>query len=138
MNHSSTRLGLLNVHSGSMVLLNRAPLWHRCWEWGRSAFASVLQHPDIGARLVETLHAAGLDGATASCDVLIDSFPSSPLPSWMALVIRSMAPYLERTGAATAEELDLGTLERRLRDEAAALHSQLMFLPQFSAWARKP
>jgi len=50
---------------------------------------------------------------------------------------QSLLPVLDRDGVTTAAALDVDTLEDRLRQEAAALHSQAAFVPQFCAWARK-
>jgi hypothetical protein len=121
-----------------LVLLNRAPLWRRCWTLGLSAFAAVMPHPDVGVRLVETFGAAGLPAPAVSCDVSVDGSPDSPIIPWVVLTLRSIMPYLERTGAVTAAELGLDTLEDRLRAEAAALRSQLVHTPQSSGWVRKP
>jgi SAM-dependent methyltransferase len=120
-----------------LLQLNRAPLWQRVVEVTISAFGAAMQHPDVGARLVETFHAAGLDGATVWCDVMTYCQPDNPVFTWFSLVLRSSLPHIERLGLATAAELDVDTLEDRLQVEAASLHSQVVFPSQFSGWARK-
>ena len=118
--------------------LNPAPLFGRSLELVRAALAAVMRHPDVGARLVETFHAAGLHDAAVSCDVLVYGRPDDPIFSWLAMMLVSLMPFLERAGLATAAELDTETLEDRLRAEAASLRSQAMFPAQFLVWARKP
>ena len=118
--------------------LNRAPLFSKSLELVRAALAAVMQHPDIGGRLVETFHAAGFHDAAVSCDVLVHSRSDDPIFSWLTMMLISLAPFLERAGLATTAELDMETLEDRLRMEAASLHSQATFPAQFSVWAQKP
>ena len=115
--------------------MGSAPLWRQTLQVIVSTFTSVMRHGDVGARLAETFHAAGLDGASVACVVPMGSDPASPLIPWLALTAQSLLPVIERTGAAA---LDTGMLEDRLRQEAAALHSQMAGTPQFCAWARKP
>ncbi len=123
---------------GDIALLTPAPLWHRAYELCFAAFAMVMQHADVGARLVGVFHAAGLSGGAVSCTVPCDSGPDSPILPWLASSLRSLMPALERNGIVTAADVDIDTLEDRLRQEAVALHSQMMFPAQFCGWARKP
>ena len=118
--------------------LNQAPLWQRVVDVIISAFSITMQHPDVGARLVETFHIAGLDGATVWCDVMTYCQPDDPIFAWLSLVLKSSLPHIERLGLATAAELDVDTLEDRLQAEAASLHSQVVLPSQFSGWVRKP
>ena len=124
------------VMDGSLGMVGRAPLWYRVSEIALATLMSFIKHPDIAVRLSERFFEAGLPDPVVTCDVLVDSSPSSDFFAWTAGAIRSIMPYLEKTGRATAD-LDVNTLEQRLREEAATLHSQTMFPPQFSAWATK-
>ena len=121
-----------------LLQLNRAPLWQHVVDVAVSAFGAAMRHPDVAARLVETFHAAGLDGATVWCDVMTYCQPDNPVFAWFSLVLKSSLPHIERLGLTTAAELDVDTLERRLQAEAASLHSQVVFPSQFSGWVRKP
>jgi len=53
-------------------------------------------------------------------------------------VIRGLAPLLERAGLTTAAEIDIETLESRLRAELAAADGVMFLPPFFAAWARIP
>ena len=123
---------------GDMVLFNRAPLWHRTYELCLAAFGTVMQHLDVGAKLVSLFHEAGLGRAAVSCTVPVGSGPDTLLVPWLALTMRSLLPVIERHGLMAAAELDVDTLEARLRDEAVSLHSQINYAPQCCGWARKP
>ncbi len=57
---------------------------------------------------------------------------------YLAGVIRSIEPMIENYGVATADELDIDTLEDRLRTAAAASGSTVAFSAIVSAWTTKP
>ena len=70
-----------------------------------------------------------------------------PVPLWtagyagyryLAGVIRSIEPMIEHYGVATADELDIDTLEERLRTAAAASGSTVAFSAIVSAWTTNP
>lgn len=54
----------------------------------------------------------------------------------VAMITRSLQPLMERTGLATAEEIDSETLADRLRDEALTLGATLVSPSLISAWTR--
>jgi hypothetical protein len=55
----------------------------------------------------------------------------------MAGVLRSLMPFVERTGIATAVEVDIDTLAIRMHEDALA-HERVMFLPRVvGAWTRQ-
>lgn len=56
----------------------------------------------------------------------------------LAALVRTMVPVMERTGVATAEEIDIATLQQRLTDEMKSARAVLPYPPLFSAWARVP
>jgi hypothetical protein len=60
----------------------------------------------------------------------------SPLYGWIVHTLRSLIPQLEKIGAATAEEIDIDTLENRLRAAITDSHAQVMSFTQFCGWAR--
>ena len=57
---------------------------------------------------------------------------------YIAATMRSLLPMFERLGVATAEEVDVDTLEARMRAKALE-HASSLVLPTFvAAWARTP
>jgi hypothetical protein len=50
--------------------------------------------------------------------------------------VRSLIPQLEKIGAARVEEIQINTLEERMRETACAVHSQLLMPMQFCGWSR--
>jgi len=45
-------------------------------------------------------------------------------------------PQIEKVGLATAEEIEIDTLEQRMRETACALSTQLLMPMQFCGWSR--
>ena len=112
------------------------PLWHQAMSWCRKGFSSVMLHPDAGGRMMTHFLDAGLEAPKMFCEVPVGGGQSSPLYSWLALTVRSLVPQLEKIGAATAEEIQIDTLEERLRETACAVRSQLLMPMQFCGWSR--
>ncbi|WP_424630396.1 class I SAM-dependent methyltransferase [Bradyrhizobium sp. SYSU BS000235] len=112
-------------------------LWSQAFDWIYAAFHSVITHPDAGARMVGHFHEAGLKRTpTLFCEIPIGGGTQSPLIGWVVHTLRSLIPQLEKIGVATAQEIDIDTLEDRLRAAAVGSHTQLMTLTQFCGWAR--
>jgi ubiquinone/menaquinone biosynthesis C-methylase UbiE len=53
----------------------------------------------------------------------------------VAGVVRTMLPVIERTGIATAEEIDIDSLEQRLANEVTEARALLLYPPLFGIWA---
>ncbi len=51
-------------------------------------------------------------------------------------IVRTLLPLMERTGVATADEIDLATLQERLSDEMTSARAIFAHPMLFSAWAR--
>ena len=112
-------------------------LWSKVFDWIYTALQSVMTHPDAGARMVAHFHEAGLKRTpTIFCEIPIGGGTESPLFGWVVHSLRSLIPQLEKIGVATAQEIDIDTLEDRLRAAAIGSHTQLMTLTQFCGWAR--
>ena len=53
-------------------------------------------------------------------------------------VLRTLLPIIEKAGIASEREIDIDTLESRLRDEAAE-NNGVIVVPEFiGAWAHRP
>ena len=112
-------------------------LWSKVFDWIYTALQSVMTHPDAGARMVGHFHEAGLKRTpTLFCEIPIGGGADSPLIGWVVHTLRSLIPQLEKIGVATAQEIDIDTLEDRLRAAAIGSHTQLMTVIQFCGWAR--
>jgi ubiquinone/menaquinone biosynthesis C-methylase UbiE len=132
--------GLIVFHEiavyGECHALPPVPLWEQCWNWVTAALRSVMTHPDAAGRMTAYFHDAGLKRPTIFCEVPVGGGPDSPLCAWLARSVRSVLPQLEEIGAATAAEVDIETLEDRLRDAVSAVHSQVLGPMQFCGWTK--
>jgi SAM-dependent methyltransferase len=93
-----------------------------------AAFRAAHADPTIGARLVPLLAEAGLAGVQGFG---VQAYIQSGDPRGAAMlagVVRSLAPRMAASGIATAEELDLPTLEARL-DAAIRAAGATIVLP---------
>jgi ubiquinone/menaquinone biosynthesis C-methylase UbiE len=112
-------------------------LWSKTFDWIFTALQSVMTHPDAGSRMIGHFHEAGLKRTpTLSCEIPTGGGAESPLYGWVVHTLRSLIPQLEKLGVATAQEIDIDTLEDRLRAAAIGSHTQLMTVTQFCGWAR--
>jgi hypothetical protein len=66
----------------------------------------------------------------------VEGGPDSPIYAQVAQITRTMLPLMERTGVATAAEVDIERLADRLRDEAVERNAVIVFPPLIAAWTR--
>ena len=107
-------------------------------DWTVRAFRAAGATPEIGSRLGRIFEDAGLEAVT-TFGVQAYLPPRDPAgPALLAGVIRSLFDVIVKHGIATAEQVGLETLERRLADELR--REDAVFLPPtvVGAWARRP
>ncbi|WP_442753656.1 class I SAM-dependent methyltransferase [Methylocystis sp. JAN1] len=94
-------------------------------------------HPRIGVSLGQVFSAAGLApsllGATR-----MEQGGGGFCPTWLVTTIRSLAPAMVKTQVATEAEIDIDTLDQRIRQEADAANALLLGPLMVGAWAVKP
>ena len=106
--------------------------------WVVAAFRAAGAWPTIGARLGTILEGGGLSQVSTFG---IQAYLPSQDPTGAALlagVVRSLAAAIERHGIATAEQMDVATLEQRIRE--AMLQADAVLLPPtvVGAWGYSP
>jgi ubiquinone/menaquinone biosynthesis C-methylase UbiE len=106
--------------------------------WIMGAFTAAGASPKIGARLGPILREAGLDEVTTFGvqDYLQPGDPTGP--GLLAGVVRSLADVIKTHGIATAEQLDVATLDRRIADELRREQAVLLPPTVVGAWGRRP
>jgi ubiquinone/menaquinone biosynthesis C-methylase UbiE len=114
------------------------PLLQRCREWYTAAFHASGADMCMGPRLYRTFVAAGLPTPSMRLEGAIGGGPDFFGYQLIAEVIRSMLPLLEKIGAATACEVDIDTLEERLREEFVRGGGVFIVPELIGAWARLP
>ena len=120
--------------------IQNLPLLTSVISWVRGAFACSGVHVNLGWELYWRMQDAGLaPDPTPFAEMPLDvGRDSSAFDRWTSIT-RSLAPKIVAYGLATEQEMDLDTLEHRLRAEASAARTTV---PLFSGlvvgqWARK-
>ncbi len=106
--------------------------------WVEAAFRAAGAWPRIGARLSVLLDEAGFN--RVSTFGVQAYFPPSD-PSGIAMlagVVRSLAPAIIRHGIATAEQLELTTLEHRMGEAVRQAGSVVLTPTVVGAWGVSP
>ena len=115
-----------------------APLYEQAISWVYEAFKRTGAQMDLGFGLPGAFRAAGLPSPQMSAELLMGSGPDWPGFDYLANTLRSVIPYLEQFGIATAREIDIETFAQRMRDESIRLQSTCQLAVYPGAWARKP
>lgn len=106
-------------------------------DWIRKAFRAAGARPHIGATLGRILDGAGLaDVRTFGIQGYLA--PDDPAgPALLAGVVRSLSPAILQHGIATAEEMDLTTLQQRIADAVREADSVILPPTVAGAWGRR-
>jgi ubiquinone/menaquinone biosynthesis C-methylase UbiE len=121
------------------MLDDALPLWKKIMSLIYLAVVSAsknLRPYDVSYSMLRHFKAIGLGQPNMFAEVLAGGGADCPFYSWAAATMRSLLPQLEKIGAASAEEVDLDTLEFRLRREAVTSGELVTFIPQFCGWLR--
>lgn len=116
------------------------PLLTRVLGWARGAFVRSGAHVNVGWELYWRMLDAGLEPQLVPLvEVPLEVGPKSAAYDRLASLTRSLKPKIIEYGLATDAEIEIETLEQRLRVEATAARTTI---PLFSGlfvgqWARK-
>lgn len=127
--------GEYNLTPESIRAYPPVPLFARCCMWLQAAFQHAGAETQMGDKLYATYRAAGLP------EPRLQYASSAGGADWggftvFAEVLRTLMPLIVRAGIATAEEVEIDTLEDRMRAEAVA-HGSILKMPDLvGAWAR--
>jgi SAM-dependent methyltransferase len=112
------------------------PLFKRVVDLVIDTYRRANLEADMGSRLHSAFREAGLPEPQMIAAARVESGPDSLAYAAVSRVVSSAAPIMERLGVATAAELELDTLEARLRDEIVQAGA-VVFMPRFiGAWTR--
>ena len=115
--------------------LPETPLLSRAVGWISEAFARGGIQPSLGLRLWAVAREAGLR-PTGMIGIQPHFGPGDPAAvGLMAGIIQTIAPLIERTGVATAEEIGIGTFAQRLAADLRANSAVVAHPILLSAWA---
>jgi SAM-dependent methyltransferase len=90
----------------------------------------------MGLKLFTTFLQAGLAAPQLRRDVPVGGGPGWPGYGYVAGTVRSLLPFLERMGMVRADDVDVDTLEDRLRAEVVGQDGIQLLPAIMGAWAR--
>jgi 2-polyprenyl-3-methyl-5-hydroxy-6-metoxy-1,4-benzoquinol methylase len=114
------------------------PIWSHCARWASETFQRSGADILMGLKLAATYAAAGLPPPALSLHAGIATGPDHPLYTIVAETIRTLLPAAEQSGIATASEVDVDTLARRISDEVVDARGTAIWFSLIGAAARKP
>ena len=114
-----------------------APTFDRSVGWIRQALRTTGARTELGLEMYSLFLAAGLPGPSMRMDAAIGGGPDCPAYEMAAEVVRSLLPVMEKLQIATATEVDISSLEQRMRDEVVAAKGVALSPGLIGAWSRK-
>jgi hypothetical protein len=111
------------------------PLASQALNWVKAASEQAGMDVALGPRLWQVLEQAGL---TPGGMLAVQPHFGPTDPDGHALlagIVRTLLPVIERTGIAAASEVDIDTLQGRLREEMEAARAVFAFPALTCAWA---
>ena len=138
------------VHTGGLIAFQELdltfcphgypdmPLMFRTQDLICEFFSRGLRRPRMGPELPYLMVEAGLPGAECRAECSMDGGPHGQMPAWMAETTRSVLPRMEALGITTAAEVDIDTLEERLREEVLRVGGFTVSPMMYGAFGRKP
>jgi SAM-dependent methyltransferase len=114
-----------------------SPLHDRILRWTTLAVGTQGPATDMGMRLYRTFIDGGMDAPQLRYEAPIGGGPNWPGYAYVAGSIRRLLPFLEQIGSVTAAEVDVETLEDRLRVEIVSQHGIQVLPTVIGAWARR-
>ncbi len=131
--------GVIAFHEMDMETVSQEPaseLFNRVRSWILSAFKASGAQLNMGTKTLKAFLDAGLPRPTLIAASRVESGPDSYVYTYLAAILRSLLPLLERVGLGTAETVAIDTLADRLRHDA---NERMIFLPRMvGAWSRLP
>jgi SAM-dependent methyltransferase len=112
------------------------PLVDETRRWLLETFALVGADPRAGIRLHRHFGDAGLAAPRLLAAARLGREPNDPIYDMAVGIIRTLLPAIERTGVATAAEVDGPTLGERMRREVVAADAVIRSPDLIGAWAR--
>jgi hypothetical protein len=112
-----------------------SPVVEQIREWMLDAFARAGIEMEMGHKLYQTFKAAGLPPPEMEIDGFIGGVEDIS-PALFANVVRTLLPQLESMGVATAHEVQIDTLEERMRADLARTGGVMSTPLLIAAWAR--
>jgi 2-polyprenyl-3-methyl-5-hydroxy-6-metoxy-1,4-benzoquinol methylase len=131
--------GIMAFQEMDMDTASQVPtseLYTRVRSWVAAGFKAGGAELNMGSKLLPVFLNAGLPRPTMIAASRVESGPDSKGYAILAQIVQSLLPLVERTGAATVEEMAIGTLAERLRRDAVTNESVTFWPRLIGAWSR--
>jgi SAM-dependent methyltransferase len=110
--------------------------FNQCVSWGSEALERSGADPYVGLKLFAIFAAAGLPAPILSVQAAVGAGRAHPLYAHIAGLMRTLLPTIESLGVATASDLDIETLEKRLGDQAVTVGATVVWVSLIGAVSR--
>jgi len=114
-----------------------SPLLARVSDWFEQTYMALGAEMQMGMKLPSVFRQAGLPTPHTRVESRLVTEADSPYYRLIAEFVRALLPTMEGLGVAVATEVDVSTLEQRLRAEVRALGTVALTPPLVGAWAAK-
>jgi hypothetical protein len=112
------------------------PVYDTAIERIRTTFVRLGARPRMGLELGRAFEDAGLASPQMRLAARVERGASSNAYRLVTDVTRTLLPLMERTGVASAAEVDIATLPDRMRDEVVSLSATVVSPHLIGAWVR--
>jgi ubiquinone/menaquinone biosynthesis C-methylase UbiE len=132
--------GLIVFQEVVMSLSHTEPpcaLTRKCRRWIHETFRQAGVDIDMGLKLFSTFRRADLPSPEMVLGSRVEGGPDSPVYRYLAQIVRSLLPTMERYGVASAEEVMVESFADRLQAEVTAAEAILVTPCLVGAWTRK-
>jgi 2-polyprenyl-3-methyl-5-hydroxy-6-metoxy-1,4-benzoquinol methylase len=133
--------GIVAFQEFDMTATSQVPageLFVKLRSWLLAAFTAAGAELDMGTKLYPSFLRAGFPSPDMTAATLVACGPAATGYGYAVGVLRSLLPWIERTGIASAAEIDIDTLAVRMHEDALT-HERVMFLPRVvAAWTALP
>ena len=113
------------------------PLFEEASRWITDAAAQSGADCRMGIKLHDTYLAAGLPAPDIALEALIGSGADLERIRFITEIVETMAHRIQELGIATAAEMDIGTLDRRIAAQALAVNGVMAGRSEIGAWCRR-
>jgi SAM-dependent methyltransferase len=118
--------------------LPQSSLLSQCLQWMKQTFLSSSARIQMGLELHSVFLRAGLPAPLLRIDAFVSAGLDSPIYTAVTELMRTLLPAMKKFGIATEEQVGIGDLERRLRQEIAGNGGVAVSPSLIGAWARTP
>jgi len=115
-----------------------SPLLEQMWDWIMETYRRAGMDLKMGLRLFPLFLEAGLPAPQMRLDAAVGGGPEWAGYGYIASLLRTLLPLIVKFDIATAEEVDIDTLEERFRDEVVGPGGVVSTWSFITAWTRLP